>query len=153
MQRTKKRTLPPPKENLLESLFWPQKKTFQAGGRYSNPIKTKKAISTTEIFLCAPILFGKEKFLTGTGRCMLSFSQLCWSPPWARNRREKNSLVHWSKYLKLERNTDNFGRKFWFWILRAEAGWNPGETRLKYLQEKFAEKSVGYSPKVRQTKI
>ena len=45
-QRRTKRTLPPPKENLLE----PQRQTFQAGGRYKNPIKTREAISTTEIF-------------------------------------------------------------------------------------------------------
>ena len=31
-------------------LFWPQRKTFQVGGGYKNPIKTRKTISTTEIF-------------------------------------------------------------------------------------------------------
>ena len=31
-------------------LFWPQRRTFQAGGGYKNPIKIRKAISTTDIF-------------------------------------------------------------------------------------------------------
>ena len=57
-------------------LFWPQRKTFQASGGYKNPIKRKKAITTTEIFPPWPPFFsGKEKFCTGAGRCMLSFSQ------------------------------------------------------------------------------
>ena len=44
-------------------LFWPQRKTFQAGGGYKNPIKTRKTISTTEkLSSVAPIFFGKEKF-------------------------------------------------------------------------------------------
>ena len=30
--------------------FWPQRKTVQAGGGYKSPIKTRKAISTAEIF-------------------------------------------------------------------------------------------------------
>ena len=37
-------------------LFWPQRKTFQAGGGYKNPIKTRKTISTAEAFLCGPHL-------------------------------------------------------------------------------------------------
>ena len=32
------------------SVRWPQRKTLQAGGGYKNPIKTRKTISTTEIF-------------------------------------------------------------------------------------------------------
>ena len=42
-------------------LFWPQRKTFQAGGRYQNPIKTKKTISTTEIFPLWPPCFCSAK--------------------------------------------------------------------------------------------
>ena len=58
--------------NLL--IFWPQRKTFQAGGGYKNPIKIRKAISTTEIFPpWTPFFFGKEKFCTGAGRCMPFF--------------------------------------------------------------------------------
>ena len=57
-------------------LFWPKRKTFQAGGGYKNPIKTRNTISTTEIFpLWTPFFFCEEKFCTGAGRCMLSFSQ------------------------------------------------------------------------------
>ena len=40
-QRRKKRTLPPPKENLLENFSDPKKKTFQTSGGYKNPIKTR----------------------------------------------------------------------------------------------------------------
>ena len=57
-------------------LFWPERQTFQAGGGYKNPMKTRKTISTTEIFpLWTPFFFCKEKFCTGAGRCMLSFPQ------------------------------------------------------------------------------
>ena len=43
-----------------QELFWQQKKTFQAGGRYKNPIKTRETISTTEIFpLWPPLLVSK----------------------------------------------------------------------------------------------
>ena len=56
-------------------LFWPQRKTFQAGGGYKNPIKLRQAISTTNFFPLWSPFFGKEKFLTGGGRCMLSFSR------------------------------------------------------------------------------
>ena len=55
-------------------LFWPQRKTFQAGGGYKNPIKTRKTISTTEIFpLWTPFFLQRRKFCAGAGRCMLSF--------------------------------------------------------------------------------
>ena len=55
-------------------LFWLQRKTFQTGGRYKNPIKTRKTISTTKIFpLWHPFLFRKEKFCTGAGRCAFFF--------------------------------------------------------------------------------
>ena len=59
--------------------FWPQRKTFQIGGGYKNAMKTRKTISTTEIFpLWPPFLFGKEKFCTGAGRCRLPFFPEHW---------------------------------------------------------------------------
>ena len=52
------------KRESFRELFWPQTRTFWAGGGYKNPIQTRKTISTTEIFhQWAPIFFGKEKFL------------------------------------------------------------------------------------------
>ena len=57
-------------------LFWPQRKTFQAGGGYKNPIKTQENhIHHRNLCSVDPIFFCKEKFCTGTGRCMVSFSQ------------------------------------------------------------------------------
>ena len=54
-------------------LFWPQRKTFQAGGGYKNPIKTRKAISTTEIFpLWTPFFSAKKSSaLEQGGVCFL----------------------------------------------------------------------------------
>ena len=49
------------KRKSLGELFWSQRKTFQAGGGYKNPIKTRKAISTTEIFpLWTPFVSAKR---------------------------------------------------------------------------------------------
>ena len=60
--------------NAFGELFWPQRKTFQAGGGYKIPIQTRKAVSTTEIFpLWTPFFCKEEKFCTGAGRCMVSF--------------------------------------------------------------------------------
>ena len=74
-QRRKKRTQPPPKENLLEN-FSGLKEKIPGRWWIQKPIKTRKAISTTEIFpLWTPFFFCKEKFCTGAGRCMVSFSQ------------------------------------------------------------------------------
>ena len=43
-------------------LFWPQRKTFQAGGRYKNPQEPRRTISTTEIFpLWPPFFFSAKK--------------------------------------------------------------------------------------------
>ena len=54
--------------------FWPQRKTFQAGGGYKNPIKTRKTISTIEILpLWTPFFSAKKSFCTGAGRCMVFF--------------------------------------------------------------------------------
>ena len=76
IQRRKKTYTTTTERESFGEPFSPQRRTFQAGGRYKNPIKTKQTVSTTEIFpLWPPILAGKERFLTGAGRCMLSFSQ------------------------------------------------------------------------------
>ena len=74
-QRRKKRTQPPPKENLLENFFWPQRKTFQAGGGSKNPIKTRKAISTTEIFPLWTPFFLQRKVLHWSRAVYGFFSQ------------------------------------------------------------------------------
>ena len=47
----------------FEELFWCQRKTFQAGGGYKNPIKIRKTISTTEIFPLWPPFFRQSKVL------------------------------------------------------------------------------------------
>ena len=54
-------------------LFWTQRKTFQAGGGYKNPIKTRKTMSTTEIFpLWTPLFSGKKSSaLEQGGVCFL----------------------------------------------------------------------------------
>ena len=44
-------------------LFWPQRKTFQAGGGHKSPIKTRKAIFTTEIFPLGTPFFLQRKVL------------------------------------------------------------------------------------------
>ena len=71
----KKRTRPPPKENLLGNFsglkeklpgrWWIQK-------RYENQENHTYHRNLASV---APIFFGKEKFCTGAGRCMLSLSQ------------------------------------------------------------------------------
>ena len=76
-------------------LFWPQRKTFQVGGGHKNPMKTRKSICIyiytyiyilPKSFLCGPHFFGKDKFCTGAGRCMLSFSQFLFSKKKQRSR-------------------------------------------------------------------
>ena len=55
-------------------LFWPQRKTFQAGGEYKNPIKTRENhIHHQNLSSVGPTFFCKEKFCTGAGRCMVAF--------------------------------------------------------------------------------
>ena len=48
------------RKKMFGELLWPQRKTFQAGGGYKNPIKTRKIISTTEIFPLWPPLFSAK---------------------------------------------------------------------------------------------
>ena len=76
LQRRKKRTQPPPKENLL-----PQRKTFQAGGGYKNPIKTRKTISTTEIFpLWTPYSSAKKNSALEQGGVWFLFPRITLQP-------------------------------------------------------------------------
>ena len=89
-------------------LFWPQRKTFQAGGRYKNPIKTRKTIPPPKSFLCAPNFFGKEKLVT--------------SAPRMTGRRS-----HWT-----ERGDDNIflrfaivERLFLLWLRMGLLSWGP----------------------------
>ena len=42
-------------------LLWPQRKTFQVSGGYTNPMKTRKTISTTGIFPLWPPFFSTKK--------------------------------------------------------------------------------------------
>ena len=58
-------------------LFWPHRKTFQAGGGYTKPYKNQENhIHHRNLSSVDPIFFCKEKFCTGAGRCPVSFSQL-----------------------------------------------------------------------------
>ena len=63
-------------------LFWPKRKTFQAGGGYQNPVKTRKTISTTEIFPLWPPFFSAKKSsaLEQGGVCFLFPSRRAFSP-------------------------------------------------------------------------
>ena len=47
----------------FEELLWPQRKAFQVGGGYKNPMKTWKTMSTTKIFPVAPLEQGGVCFL------------------------------------------------------------------------------------------
>ena len=64
-----------------KKIFWraflASKRNFPGRWWIQTPYKnTRKTISTTKIFpQSTPIFFCKEKFWTGAGRCMLSFSQ------------------------------------------------------------------------------
>ena len=59
-------------------LFWPQRKTFQAGGGYKNPIKTRKTISTTKIFpLWSPFFSAKRSSALEQGGVRFIFPSLC----------------------------------------------------------------------------
>ena len=76
-QRRKKRTLPPAKENLLES-FSALKEKLSRPVVDTKTLSKKKSYLPPKSFLCGPQLSsGKEKFPTGhwRGWCMLSFSQ------------------------------------------------------------------------------
>ena len=63
------------KKNLSENFFWPQRKTFQAGGGYDNPIKTRKPYPPLKSFPCGPHFFLQREVLSrwSRGRCMVPF--------------------------------------------------------------------------------
>ena len=44
-------------------LFWPQRKTFQAGGGYKNPIRPGKPCPPPKSFLCGPHFFLQREVL------------------------------------------------------------------------------------------
>ena len=82
MQRRKKRTRPPPKEDLLGNFSGLRGETFRAGGGYKNPNKNQENhIHHRNLSRVDPILFCKEQFCTGAGRYMVSFSQLLEGTP------------------------------------------------------------------------
>ena len=54
-------------------LFWSQRKTFQAGGGYKNPMKTRKTISTTEIFPLWPPFFFRQRKVLHWSRAVCAF--------------------------------------------------------------------------------
>ena len=49
------------RKNFFGVTFLASKKTFQASGGYKNPVRTRKTISTTEIFPLWPPLFSAKK--------------------------------------------------------------------------------------------
>ena len=57
-------------------LFWPQRKTFQASGRYKALQNQENHIYHRNLSSAAPIYFQQEKFFTGARRCMLYFPKL-----------------------------------------------------------------------------
>ena len=81
-------------------LFWPQRKTFQVGGGYKNPMKTRKTISTTEIFpLWPPFFFSAKKSsaLEQGGVCFL-FPRVDVS--WGRGKGTRNGHEASTKALR-----------------------------------------------------
>ena len=64
-EKKKAHTTTTERKSIMEKFFWPQRKTFQAGGGYKNPIKTRKAtIHPPKSFpLWTPLFLQKEKVL------------------------------------------------------------------------------------------
>ena len=81
LQRRKKRTQPPPKENLLENFSGLKEKLFGPVVDTKPLIKPRKPYPPPKSFLCGPHFFCKEKFCTGAGRCtdLLRSAFLSWS--------------------------------------------------------------------------
>ena len=87
LEGRKKRTLPPPKENHLKT-FSGLKEKLSSPMVDTKPCQNQESrIYHRNLSFVAPIFLGKEKFFTGAGRCMLSFSQswrdFCWRIFWA----------------------------------------------------------------------
>ena len=90
-QRTKKCTRPPPKVNLWGT-FLASKKNFPGRWWIQKPYENQENhIYHRNLSSVAPIFFGKEKFCTGAGQCMLSFSQ--WGPKSPRQSRERVDIA------------------------------------------------------------
>ena len=51
------------KKIIWKTFLASKRNTFQVGGGYQNPMKTRKTISTTESFLCGPHFFWQRKVL------------------------------------------------------------------------------------------
>ena len=114
-------------------LFWPQRKTFQAGGGCKNPIKTRKTISTTEIFpLWTPYFFLQKKFCTGAGRCMVI--------NFVFKKIGQECRQFWTRIL---------GVNFFGWPETLEK--QGRKIRYQNSPSKFAEKFAGNFPKIRRT--
>ena len=79
-QRRKKRTQPPPKENLLENFSGLKEKLSRPVVDTKTLWKPGKPYPPSQSFLCGPHFVCKEKFCTGAGRCTFSFSQQKPSP-------------------------------------------------------------------------
>ena len=79
----------------------------------------------------------------------------------------RNILSYKISHVSRQSAWNMFGSKSWYWrgmptilgvnscvnFFGGEGGWNPGETRPKNSEGKFAGKLVGNSPKIRQTQI
>ena len=61
LQRRKKPYTTTTERKSLGELFWPQRKTFQAGGEYKSPIKTRKPYLPPKSFLCGTHCFRQRK--------------------------------------------------------------------------------------------
>ena len=77
MPEKRSRTLPPPKEPHLDN-FSGLRKSFRAGGRYNNPLRTQGDCIYHRIFASVdPIYYVKQKFVTlagAAGRSMFGFN-------------------------------------------------------------------------------
>ena len=102
LQGRKKRTLQPPKENLLENFSGLKKKTFQAGGRYKNPIKNRVPPTS---FPCGPHFFRKRK-VADWSRVVYGFCFPGLGPPSPRSSRRWNcdisatrhGVINWEEF-------------------------------------------------------
>ena len=73
----KKKSVPDHRKNIFWGTFLGSKKNFPGRWWIQKLYKNQEShIYHRNLSSVAPILFGKEKFLAGAGRCMLSFSQL-----------------------------------------------------------------------------
>ena len=88
--------------------FWPQKINFPGWWWVQKPYENQENhIYHRNLSSVAPIFFGKEKFCTGAGRCMLSFSQESTPPrldslerkPWPPEKAYQAGGRYWRAFL------------------------------------------------------